>query len=158
MKHLIFQLSIRRLLLLTVLAAAVVIGPLGFTQLTASAAPASVQKLKSASFGITEAQTARISVTNLSGKPIAVTMKVFDDLGSVKFICDGAIIGPDKTYWMDADGAALADKAPARAQLRAQFWVKTTDTTVFTNLLPSIEVFDTATGRTTAVYPANGAQ
>lgn len=153
MKRFVSGLSLGRLLLAACVSALVALGAFSFTHLAVSAAPDAAQKLYSDSFGFTAAQTARVSVTNVSGKSITVSMALLDDQGKVLLQCNGVLVGLNETYWMDLDGATFISKAPARAQLHAKIWVKTTDTTIFTKLLPSIEVFETATGQTTLLYP-----
>src|SRR5262245_39873457 len=92
-------------------------------QLSVSAAPAAAARIRSGSIGLAQGQTVRLSVANTGGKDLDVTMTFLDDQGSPLFECNEIVEGGE-IYWMDLNGDEVADKAPARVQLRAEVKVK----------------------------------
>lgn len=121
-------------------------------QFSVSAAPDATAKLRSGSVGVAQGQTVRVSVANTGKKDLTVTMTLFDEQGLALFLCNELFLKKGYSYSMDLNGDTIADKAPARRQVRYEIKVKNSDSSVFSELRHTLEVFDNITGQTSLIY------
>ena len=99
--------------------------------------------------GMTNAQTARLSVANPTGKAVTVNAVLLDGKGA-SFTQFELIVGPNGIAFIDinGDGFGLADGK------RLQFRAIVTAPMPSTSLHVSLELFDTSSGRTDLVVIA----
>jgi prepilin-type processing-associated H-X9-DG protein len=118
--------------------------------------------LESLSWGLSQGQSARVSVANfvfLDGSvrsiPVTVHIQLLDTEGEVIAQSGELRIEPGKTRFWDVPRQSLpAGEATGRLQVRARLLILRQERTQSPPAIPSIEVFDSGTGRTVAIFDA----
>ena len=126
---------------------------IGLTTLwIANYAPAATvieRSLNFASIGMIKGQTARINVTNMGAEAVVLNFAVLDDSGINFLERSEASVEPGKTVHVQLSADSLSFTQPRfelRGDVKYQYKSRTED-----KLIASLEVFDSATGKTTAV-------
>lgn len=105
--------------------------------------------------GITLSQTARLSVVSVDNpdlRPVRVELLFLDNQGRVLAQSQETLL-PGQAALLDLRGVEAA-RGVNRAQIRAQVrFVDNPDIRVAQKVLPTLEVIDNASGRTTVVVP-----
>jgi prepilin-type processing-associated H-X9-DG protein len=118
--------------------------------------------LESLSWGLSQGQSARVSVANfvfLDGSvrlvPATVIIQLLDTEGEVIAQSGEMRVEPGKTRFWDVPRQSLpAGEATGRLQVRARLLILRQERTPPPPVQPVIEVFDSGTGRTVAIFDA----
>ena len=113
-----------------------------------SAGSGSGAGFSSGMIGITQGQTARLSVWNGGDKAIQLRLLYIDGNGKVQFLCDGIVPSgqsfSDDFHWPCCGG---------RVELHGEIRVDSKQD--LDSLAPSLQVIDDQTGKTTVAYGAD---
>jgi hypothetical protein len=117
-------------------------------------------ELQSLSWGLSQGQTARISVVNSliadgSVRSVTVRIQLLDMEGAVMAQSDEIRVAPGKTRFWDVPRESLPGGEPTgRLQVRARILVTTQSVFRQSPLAPSVELIDSGTGRTVHSFDA----
>jgi hypothetical protein len=117
-------------------------------------------QIQSLSWGLSQGQTARISVANFiladgSVRSVTVRIQLLDLEGEVLTQSDNIRVAPGQTRFWDVPRESLPGGEPTgRLQVRARIFVTTQTILRQSPLAPSVELHDSGTGRTMAIFDA----
>jgi hypothetical protein len=116
--------------------------------------------IESFSWGLSSEQTARVNVMNMgltdgSVRLVAVRIQLLDLEGEVIAQSGEVRVEPGQTRFWDAPRASLpAGEPTGRLQLRARILITAQDIRRLPPLAPTVEIFDSGTGRTVLIFDA----
>jgi hypothetical protein len=116
--------------------------------------------IESFSWGLSSEQTARINLMNVgladgSVRSVSVRIQLLDLEGEVIAQSDEKRVEPGQTRFWDAPRASLpAGEPTGRIQLRARILIMAQDIRRLPPVAPTVEIFDSGTGRTVAIFNA----
>ncbi|MCI0549810.1 MAG: hypothetical protein L0287_02515 [Anaerolineae bacterium] len=135
-----------RFLMTGLFAAIVVLATLSFPGHSEAAAVKEII-LHSGVIGITQGQTARLTLVNWENQSIPVALQLLDVNGKV-LAETTTELAPGQSISIEANGDNLVPEPPTRLELRAQVIITYPRDPCD---IPSLEVYDNVTGKTTVI-------